>query len=230
MNGNYFFGAGDFKLGDRVEVVTTGQRGILVCEIVHLSGCNTYQVLLPHVPSAYQKERMKMASYDYLLLRKLEPHEAVFGQTDDLTEDKIFSPKGTDVNAEWILSAVAENKEPIPEIDEGIGVEEIKIQPGMEVWHKVYNRKMLVYFVSRDIYSKELSYSLTYMVDDKEVSVNAFAYALIPLKQRINLYTAENDKVEKVGPVTLGERQEVNVKFAIEDFARYGSGRNLEQL
>ena len=46
---NYEFGAGGFKLGERVEIITTGQRGILIGETVHISGCNTYQILLPKV-------------------------------------------------------------------------------------------------------------------------------------------------------------------------------------
>ena len=222
---NYYFGAGDFKLGDRVEVLTTGQRGILICEIVHLSGCNTYQVLFPKVPSVYRDEKMKTAVYDYLLLRKLEDKEAIFGEADDLSEDNIFSPKGTDVNAEWIHSAIENGKELIPEIDEAIGVDEIKIKPGTEVWHKIYNRKMLVCFIARDIYSKELSYGLTYMSNNKEVSVNSFAYALIPLKQKINLYTAGK---EKVGPVFGDLQPESADRFSTSDFARYGSGIDLE--
>ena len=222
---NYYFGAGDFKLGDRVEVLTTGQRGILICEIVHLSGCNTYQVLFPNVPSVYRDEKMKTAVYDYLLLRRLEANEAVFGAKDNLNDDNIFSPKGTDVNAEWIRSAISENKELIPEIDEGICVEDIKIQPGTEVWHKIYNKKMLVCFITRDIYSKELSYGLTYMSNNKEVSVNSFAYALIPLRQKINLYTADK---EKVGPVFGGLTLESAGRFSAADFARYGGGVDLE--
>jgi hypothetical protein len=63
-----------------------------------------------------------------LILRKLEAHEAVFGEEDNLTEETVFSPKGMDVNAEWIKTSMLDGKEPIPEVDEAIGLEEITIQ------------------------------------------------------------------------------------------------------
>jgi hypothetical protein len=170
----------------------------------------------------FQKEKMKTAIYDYLLLRKLETNEAIFGESDDLTDENVFSPKGTDVNAEWVLSAIRDEKEPLPEIDEGVGVDEIKIKPGTEIWHKVYSKKMLVYFICRDIYAKELIYGLSYMEGDKEISINAHSYALIPLEQRINLFTPES---EKVGPVSNILESDEGV-FA-EDFIRYGGSAEL---
>ena len=72
---DYSFGAGDFKLGERVEVLLTGQRGILIEETIHVSGCNTYIVLLPNVTSG---GRMKTTARDHLMLRKLEPDESIF--------------------------------------------------------------------------------------------------------------------------------------------------------
>jgi len=216
---NYSFGAGDFKLGERVEVITTGQRGILVCEMVHLTGCNTYQVLFPNIPQAYKEEKKKIASYDYLLLRKLKANETVFGIEDSLNDENIFSPKGTDVNSEWIHAAMKENKEPIPEADEAIGAEDIKIQPGTEVWHKVYNKKMLVYFISRDIYSKELLYGMMYMNGNKEVYVNSHSYALIPMEQKVNIYTAGK---EKKGPILRRTMHESSNGMSAQDFIRYG--------
>jgi len=223
MNGNYVFGAGGFQLGDRVEVITTQHRGILINEMVHLSGCNTYQVLFPTIPGTYREEKMKISAYDYLLLRRLEPHEAVFGTEDNLTDETIFSPKGTDVNEEWLRAAMEANKEPVPEIDEAIGTDEIKIQPGMEVWHKIYNKKMLVCFISREIYAKELSYGLTYMAGNKEIFVCANAYALIPLQQRISLYTKPG---EKTGPMYGAAELSFGSRFSTTDFARYGDDYN----
>jgi hypothetical protein len=215
-NNTYSFGAGGYKLGDRVEVMTTRQRGIIVSEIVHISGCNSYQVLMPNV-ARYDRKAIK--NCDYLILRKLEANEAVFGNEDDLTDDTIFSPKGSDVNAEWIMASVLEGKEPIPEVDEAVGVEEITIQPGTDVWHKAYNIPMLVIYICRQFHSKELEYGLLYVESDKEISVCAPAYALIPLKQRFNVYEGV---VSKVGSIIEDDHIETGMRLSIEDFVRYG--------
>ena len=213
---NYSFGAGGFKLGDRVEVMTTRQRGIIMSEIVHVSGCNSYQVLLPNV---FRYDRTVIKNCDYLILRELEAHEAVFGKEDNLTEETVFSPKGTDVNADWIRSSSLEGKEPIPEVDEAVGVEEITIRPGTEVWHKAYNIPMLVIYIVRELHSKELEYGLLYLDKDKEISVSARAYTLIPMEQRLTLYP---DGDGKVGSVFSETFLEIGSKLSIEDLIRYG--------
>jgi len=213
---NYAFGAGGFKLGERVEILTTGQRGILVEEIVHLSGCNTYRVMLPNVTSEYDNS-IKITNIDYLLLRKLKPTEAIFLDDNSLvlTDDKVFSPKGTDVNPTWIETAMKEGKEPIPETDEAVGIEEITIKPGMEVWNKIYNKSMLVNYVHRIIFSKELVYGLTYMVKDKQISVEARYYALIPMSMKIDVYPAK-----KSGSLFDDSRIEIKPELSIDDFNR----------
>ena len=214
---NYAFGAGGFKLGERVEILTTGQRGILVEEIVHLSGCNTYRVMLPNVTSEYDNS-IKIINIDYLLLRKLKPTEAIFLDDNSLvlTDDKVFSPKGTDVNPTWIETAMKEGKEPIPETDEAVGIEEITIKPGMEVWNKIYNKSMLVNYVHRIIFSKELVYGLTYMVKDKQISVDARYYALIPMSMKIDVYPAK-----KSGSLFDDSRIEIKPRLSIDDFSRF---------
>jgi len=214
---NYEFGAGGFKLGERVEILTTGQRGILIEEIVHLSGCNTYRVMLPNVTSDYDGST-KVTNIDYLLLRKLKPTEAMFLNDNSLTltDDKVFSPKGTDVNPTWIETAMKEGKEPIPETDEAVGIEEITIKPGMEVWHKIYNKPMLVNYIHRIIFSKELIYGLTYMVKDKQLSVDARYYALIPMEMKIDVYPAK-----KSGSLFDDSRIEIKRGLSIDDFNRF---------
>lgn len=221
---NYEFGAGGFRLGERVELLTTGQRGILVEEVVHLSGCNTYRVMLPNVISDYDGS-IKTVNIDYLLLRKLDSAEAVFlnDNTLTLTDDMIFSPKGTDVNPTWIETATKDGKEPIPEIDEAIGIEEITVKPGMEVWHKVYNKPMLVNYVHRTIFSKEITYGLTYMVKDKQISVEARSYALIPIKMKIDIYP-ENYTEKKSGSLFDDSRVETKQGLSIDDFSRFYGG------
>ena len=186
---NYAFGAGGFQLGERVEILTTGQRGILISEVVHISGCNTYQVLLPSV-LAYDN-KVKTTQRDHLVLRKLEPSESLFDGTEELTDENTFSPKGIDVNAEWIRAAVDSQKECIPEIDDAVGVEEITIQPGMEVWNKIYSKAMVINLICRDIYAKELTYGAVYMDGDKEVIAFSNVYALIPLEQKFELPPAD---------------------------------------
>jgi len=220
MSNTYFFGAGDFRLGDRVEVLTTKQRGILICEIVHLSGCNTYRVLLPNVKGDYT---VKPATphYDHLILRKLEPHEAIFTGEDNLTDDTIFAPKGTDVNAQWMRESMDAGKEPIPEIDDAVGVEDIVHQPGVEVWHKVYNKPMLVSYIYRDIYAKELVYGLTYMIGDKEVSVCSPLYGLIPMDNRIQVYHESDSGAGKSGSMFDDAQIEIGSGISIDDFRRF---------
>ena len=213
---NYFFGAGGYKLGDRVEVMTTRQRGIIVSEIIHVSGCNTYQVLLPNVVRC---DRKVIKICDHLILRKLEPNEAVFGMEDNLTEETCFSPKGSDVSAEWIRAAAREGKEPIPEVDEAVGVEEITIRPGTEVWHKSYNIPMLVIYICREYHSKALEYGLLYVDNDKEITVCAPAYALIPMERRFDIYEGV---ANKVGSVFDADYLYIGTGLSIEDFSRFG--------
>jgi len=112
---------------------------------------------------------------------------------------------------------VSEEKEPIPEIDEEVGVEDIKIQPGTEVWHKVYSKVMLVIVIHRDIYSKELEYGLTYMTNNKEIHVSANAYSLIPLEQRIEVYTDG-----KVGPTFRESDVHRQITKITNGFFRHG--------
>ena len=217
-NNHYAFGAGGFKLGDRVEILTTGQRGIIMGECIHLSGCNTYSVLLPNV-TRYEKKLMK--SCDHLILRKLEANESVFGKEDNLTDEAIYSPKGTDVNAEWITAALLEGEELIPEVDEAIGVEEITIKPGTKVLHKAYNIPMLVVCICRELHSKELEYFVIYMDNDKEIMVAAHAYTLIPIEQQINI-NLDNDDDGKTGPMFGNIDFGFDERFSGRDLMRYG--------
>ena len=206
---SYSFGAGGFKLGERVEILTTGQRGVLVSEIVHISGCNTYQVLLPNVVS---EGKMRIANRDHLMLRKLEPGESMFDGSKELTDENSFSPKGTDVDAEWIREAIKEDKEFIPEVDDAVGVEEISILPGAEVWNKMYGKTMFVSFICREIFSKELEYCATYMSDDKEIVASCRAYALIELENKININLGG-----KVGPLFEDGRSLIQIGMALPD-------------
>ena len=217
MSKSYSFGAGGFKLGDRVEVLTTGQRGILISEIVHLTGCNTYFVLLPNVTSVYS-DRAAEKHYDHLILRKLKPNEAVFTNGDNLTDETVYAPKGTDVNAVWLKESAKAGKEPIPEVDEAVGAEEIIYVPGTEVWHKVYNKPMLVSYIYRNIYEKELRYGLTYMADNKEVCLSSHRYALIPMQIRIKIYDAED---RKSGSLFSDSPVEIGYGITIDDFGRF---------
>ncbi|MDR2571479.1 MAG: hypothetical protein LBD23_14470 [Oscillospiraceae bacterium] len=182
----YEFGAGGFKLGERVEILTTKQRGILIGEFIHISGCNTYQILLP---SIVNDGKMRITNRDHLVLKRLEPDESLFDVQKELTDETVFSPKGTDVNAEWIRAAIDDKKEYITEVDDAVGVEEITINPGTEVWNKVYGLSMIVIYIIRDIYSKELEYGAVYMVDDREEFITARAYSLIPLENMLNIYS-----------------------------------------
>ena len=190
-NINYAFGAGGFKLGDRVEILTTKQRGILIGESIHLSGCNAYQVLLPVV---VKDDKMTIRNCDYLILRKLEPYETVFGKKDNLTEENIFNPTGKIVDVDLIKSAMLEDKEAIPEIDEAVGIEEITTIPGTQVWHKVYGRPMVVIIICRNIYQKELEYGLQYLENDIEYTVFDSSYALLPMEHLIDIYTDDDGK------------------------------------
>ena len=194
----YKFGAGGFRLGERVEILTTGQRGILIGEVVHISGCNTYDVLLP---SVLTEGWMKTAHHDYLLLRGLKPDESIFDVEKDLTDENSFSPKGVDVNAEWIRAAVGEQKEFVPEIDDAVGVEDNSILPGMEVWNKVYGKMMIISHIRRDIYSKELEYGAMRMEGDKPVYTYSHSYAFVPLEHKIKIASEE-----KSGPIFEGGR------------------------
>lgn len=205
---NYAFGAGGFKLGERVEVLTTGQRGILVSEIVHISGCNTYVVLLPNV---VKDGKMSMTHRDYLMLRKLEPCESIFDSTKELTEENSFSPTGVEANAELLKTAISEQKEFIPEVDDAVDIEDLAFLPGMEVWNKLYGKTMIISYISREIFSKQLEYGAVYMADDKEIITQSLSYAFIPLEQKLNI-----DSTEKVGPIFEDGRS--NIIIGSESF------------
>jgi len=190
-NINYAFGAGGFQLGDRVEIKTTKFRGILIGEGIHLSGCNCYQVLIPRVK---KDGKMTIKDCDYLILRKLEAHEAVFGTDDNLTKENTFSLEGKTVDIDLVKTAMLNDCEPIPEIDEGVGVEELSIMPGTQVWHKAYGRPMVVLLVCKNIYKKELEYGLLYMESNQEVIVFDSSYALLPMEELIEIYPDDDDK------------------------------------
>ena len=216
---NYEFGAGGFKLGERVEILTKEYRGILIGEIIHLSGCNTYRVLLPTVKKEYDGG-FKIINIDHLLLRKLAENESVLKKDSELTEDNSFMPKGTDVNAEWLLKGLSDKKEPMPEIDEGIGVEDIAFKPGAEVWNKVYGFPMLLQYIHREIYTKELIYGLSYMADGKEVVIDSHSYGLLLMSQKIDVFPAPNPN-QKAGPLFSDSRLEPVSKNSYE-YQRFG--------
>ena len=201
---NYEFGAGGFKLGERVEILTTGQRGILLSETIHVSGCNTYYILLPNV---LNEGRMKTTMRDHLMLRKLEAHESIFEGSITITEENSFAPKGADVNADWIRMALNDQKEFITEIDEAVGIEEIVHKPGLEVWHKVYGKIMVITHITREIYAKQLEYSAMYMSDEKECGAISHAYAFIPLQQKLNVPPAD-----KLGSLFEDGRDNIGIK------------------
>ena len=209
---NYAFGAGGFKLGERVEILTTGQRGILISETVHISGCNTYLILLPTV---LKEGKMQMTNRDHLILRKLEQNESLFDAAKQLTNDNSFSPKGVDVNAEWIREAIREQKEFITEIDDAVGVEEIAIEPGAEVYNKTCGRIMVVTYITREIFSKELLYGAVHMVDDREVVSMGNMYTFVPLVQKLNVPAPD-----KTGPIFEDGRNSIisRIGFSIDAF------------
>ena len=211
---DYAFGAGGFQLGERVEILLTGQRGILTSEVIHVSGCNTYEVLMPGVKTLLGKKKATL--HDHLLLRKLDPGESMIDASIELTVDNTFSPKGTDVNAEWIRAAIDEKKEFVPEIDDGVGVEEITIFPGMEVWNKYYGNTMIVTHIYRDIYCKELRYGVMHMSGDTEVYTYCRSYALVPLENKIIVPPAT-----KYGSVFEDGRAELEVVDKLSE-NRYG--------
>ena len=217
---NYTFGAGGFKLGERVEILTTKHRGILIGEMIHLSGCNTYKVLLPTVKKEYDGGS-KIINIDHLLLRKLEQNESVLQKDSELTEDNSFMPKGTDVNAEWLLKGLSDKKEPMPEIDEAIGVEDIAFKPGAEVWNKVYGFPMLLRYIYRDIYTKELIYGLSYMADDKEIGVDSYSYGLLLMNQKIDVFPKPKPQ-KKVGPLFSDSRLDLISNNSINEYQRFG--------
>ena len=216
----YEFGAGRFKLGERVEILTTKHRGILIGEMIHLSGCNTYRVLLPAVKKEYDGGS-KIINIDHLLLRKLEQNESVLQKDSELTEDNSFMPKGIDVNAEWLLKGLSDKKEPMPEIDEAIGVEDIAFKPGAEVWNKVYGFPMLLQYIHRGIYTKELVYGLSYMADGKEVGIDSHSYGLLLMSQKIDVFPNPKPK-EKVGPILSDSRLDLISNNSANEYRRFG--------
>ena len=206
-NINYSFGAGGFKLGQRVEVKTTKQRGLLVSEAIHLSGCNTYQVLLPRV---IRDEKMTIKNCDYLILRKLESHESVFTSEDNLTVDNTFTPDDKTINVDLIKSAILNGYVTIPQVDDAIGIEEITIMPGTEVFHRVYGKPMVLIVIIRNIYSKEHEYGLLYVENEKEYTIFDCGKALLPMEQLIDIHMDEDGKkgliFDDMRP-TIGKRQ-----------------------
>ena len=190
---NYAFGAGGFKLGEKVKIITTGQKGVLINEVIHISGCNTYQILLPNV---LVDGKMKTTHRDYLMLKRLDPNESLFDETKELTDENSFSQISVGTDAERIRAAINEQKEFIPEVDDAAGVEEIAFRPGMEVWNKVYGKTMIVNLISREIYAKEIMYGAVYMIGDKEEMTFSNAYTFVPLEQKLNVPSAE-----KTGPL-----------------------------
>ena len=217
---NYEFGAGGFKLGERVEILTKKHRGILIGEMIHLSGCNTYRVLLPTVKKEYDGGS-KIINIDHLLLRRLKQNESLLQKDSELTEDNSFMPKGTDVNAEWLLKGLSDKKEPMPEIDEAIGVEDIAFKPGAEVWNKVYGFPMLLRYIYREIYTKELIYGLSYMADDKEVCIDSHAYGLLLMNQKIDVFPKPNPP-KKVGALFSDSRLDLISNNSINEYQRFG--------
>ena len=198
---SYAFGAGGFKLGERVEILTTGQRGILICEIIHISGCNTYQILLPNV---LDDGRMKSTNRDFLMLRRLKTGESMFDGAKELTEENTFSPKSDCGSADYIRAAIDEGKEFIPLIDDAAGIEDIAVMPGMEVWNHVYGKKMIVSYIYREIFSKELMYGAIYMAGDKEEIALSRVSALVPLERKFDL-----PSTEKHGPIFEDGRDKI---------------------
>ena len=172
------------------------------------------------LPRVKKLDRLAIKNCDYLILRKLADNEAVFGKGDELTVETVFGPKGAEVNAEWIRASALDGKEPIPELDEAIGVEELSILPGTEVWHKAYGRAMTVVIITRDYHSRQLEYTLLYVDDDKENYVYAWLYALIPMEQRLDIYPGDDGKTGSMFSDTRPERHSVS---NVNDFMRLGA-------
>jgi len=211
----YAFGAGGFKLGERVEILTTGQKGILISEMVHISGCNTFQILLPNVLT---DGKMKITHRDYLMLKRLEQCESIYDTTKVLTDENSYSPSGVNANADQIRAAMREQKELIPEIDDAADAEEIVFRPGMEVWNKVYGKTMIISLINRDIYAKELSYGATYMVGEKEEVAFFHANAFVPLEQKLNVPSAEKTGAVFEDSRDLSINKRNSIVNALNDF------------
>ncbi|MDR0887462.1 MAG: hypothetical protein LBM97_02115 [Candidatus Nomurabacteria bacterium] len=194
---SYKFGAGGFRLGERVEVRTSGVRGVLVGEVIHISGCNTYQIALPNGKKK-DETRPKIVNIDYLLLRRLEDTESmVMSRDTELTDENSFAPKGTDINKEWIMSSLSVPKEWIPEVDEAIGVEEMTLKLGMEVFDKAHGLPVIVQYAFRDLYSKEIEYGVSAYsgIDGKEIFTSSGrAYQFIPLELKVDVYPETGGK------------------------------------
>ena len=78
---------------------------------------------------------------------------------------------------------------------------------------------MLVTYVSRDLNSKELGYGLLYMDKDKEVSVSAHAYTLIPLERQLDIQTGSDGKK---GSIFDESYLPIYAKHYVSDFDDYG--------
>jgi hypothetical protein len=64
---------------------------------------------------------------------------------------------------------------------------------------------------------------MMYMTGNKEVCVSSHSYALIPLGQKVNIYTADD---KKTGPVLRGIMHESGNGISAQNFIRYGGGSN----
>jgi hypothetical protein len=80
---------------------------------------------------------------------------------------------------------------------------------------------MLVSNIYRGIFCKELGYVLSYMVNDKEVSISAHRYALIPLQTRLDIY--KNGNSEKYGSVFMNFCEEIDYGQSFGTEYRYGA-------
>jgi hypothetical protein len=116
---------------------------------------------------------------------------------------------------------LTDKKESMPEIDEAIGVEDIAFKPGAEVWNKVYGFPMLLQYIHREIYTKELVYGLSYMADGKEVAIDSHSYGLLLLSQKIDVFPEPKPK-EKVGPLFSDSRLEPVSKNSLDEYKRFG--------
>ena len=84
------------------------------------------------------------------------------------------------------------------------------ILPGMEVWNKIYGKSMIVSYIGRNIYSKELDYGSVYMAGDKEEYATSRAKALVPLENKLKV-----PMEEKRGAVFEDGRDSIAVRNSV---------------
>jgi hypothetical protein len=87
-------------------------------------------------------------------------------------------------------------------------------------YNKLYGLAMVVTYLFRNAYSKEIEYGLVYTNKDKEFHVNSYSYGLIPMENLIVVYT-DDDK--KVGSGFDDDR----IEFSSADNAVEGQWDNL---